>query len=285
MAEAKPDCTGKRFGRLVVLGKAEVVKKNGQSRRLWLLQCDCGKKIKIHRGDFDRSPLHRVSCGCARKDNSGVKPQNLTGKKFGNLTALKIIPDEQISPSDFSKVWLCKCDCGNLVEKSTKRLHLNYGLHCGKRNNFHIPYSNYPVCPNPIPKEVGDLIKKYLYLTNSKAWKNTDRELYKEQTEETRIDRLIRACWIIVYRKHKGDNISNIHEKRFIRKHLRYCQTDVYWQNKLEKNGGLGYDIFGKQKSIGSVMTNKKTLPSDCGIKDISQSKLFSILAINGKKV
>lgn len=53
------DLTGKRFGRLVVLKKAE-------RARYWLCLCDCGKKKEI-RNDHLRNKKIR-SCGCLAKE-------------------------------------------------------------------------------------------------------------------------------------------------------------------------------------------------------------------------
>lgn len=52
------DLTGKRFGNLVVIEKAE---KQGTSQ-LWLCKCDCGNLTKIRANGLVR--LGRDSCGC-----------------------------------------------------------------------------------------------------------------------------------------------------------------------------------------------------------------------------
>lgn len=57
------DLTGQRFGRLIVIKRAENVK----SRHIiWLCRCDCGKEVKTR-----WQPLlsgRTMSCGCYRKD-------------------------------------------------------------------------------------------------------------------------------------------------------------------------------------------------------------------------
>lgn len=260
VAIAKSDCTGQLFGYLTVLGQAEIIKdKSGKSRQLWLLECVCGKKFKTCRGNFDRKGGGQKSCGCMKykSGNLGVKPQKLSGKRFGNLVPIAIVPGLRISPTDHSKVWLCQCDCGRRVKKSTKRLNSGYSLHCGERNAFHIPYAKYPVAPKPYPSEAADLVAKYLHLTKEKYWHelqwgDTARERfdYSAETEDERVERLLRAAWIIVYRRRQGEIFGDLKEKRFIRKHLRYCQTDVYWRHKLEKTGGMAYDLLGKRKLL-----------------------------------
>lgn len=58
------DLTGQRFGRLVVLERAEN-SKNGQAR--WKCQCDCGN-VKIIQGNHLRQGTTK-SCGCLEKEN------------------------------------------------------------------------------------------------------------------------------------------------------------------------------------------------------------------------
>ena len=252
---AKPDCTGQKFGYLTVLGKAEIIKDRGKkSRRLWLLECVCGQKIKVPRESFDRLSGGQKSCGCMKyaHSNHRFNPQQLSGKRFGNLVAIAVIPGKRISPSDRSKVWLCQCDCGRRAKKSTKKLNSGVGLHCGERNLFHIPYANYPVAPIPYPPEAGKLVVKYLYLTTAKIWDrlqwgdlSKSKNNFTAEVEDERRDRLIRAAWIITYRRWNGESIGFLEEKRFIFKHLAHCQTDVYWRHKLHAGGGVAYNCLG----------------------------------------
>lgn len=38
---------------------------------------------------------------------------DITGQRFGRLTAIKLIPKEERTWSNKERAWLCKCDCGN----------------------------------------------------------------------------------------------------------------------------------------------------------------------------
>lgn len=40
---------------------------------------------------------------------------DITGQRFGRLTAIKLIPREERTWSNKERAWLCKCDCGNEV--------------------------------------------------------------------------------------------------------------------------------------------------------------------------
>ena len=54
--------------------------------------------------------------------------KDLTNKKFGKLTVIEKTDKRQ---DGGSIVWKCKCDCGNIVEISSKRLVNNINLSCG----------------------------------------------------------------------------------------------------------------------------------------------------------
>jgi hypothetical protein len=56
------DLTGKRFGRLTVIERAE----NHGKLPMWRCLCDCGKEIKVLGCNLRTN--HTQSCGCAQKD-------------------------------------------------------------------------------------------------------------------------------------------------------------------------------------------------------------------------
>lgn len=60
------DLTGKRFGRLTVLSRAEDYEKGTLRRIRWLCLCDCGK-TKVVRGSHLKSGAS-TSCGCYRDE-------------------------------------------------------------------------------------------------------------------------------------------------------------------------------------------------------------------------
>lgn len=63
------DLTGKRFGKLVVLGLDD----RGTRKTYWVCQCDCGK-VKSVRSDALQCGAIR-SCGCLKKEQNRI---NLT---------------------------------------------------------------------------------------------------------------------------------------------------------------------------------------------------------------
>lgn len=273
---------GQRFHRLTVLGTSELVDcysstRPSRRRRFWNLLCDCGKKTKLTKEDFVNGKSK--SCGCLKKERWRKlvrTPKDLTNQRFGCLVAIEI--DPSITPtekSDKSTRWVCQCDCGNQCVKSVRKLNKNLstarnasvsrqlkvtssfcptnwkganGLNCGDRQAHPEIYLHYPPTPTPYPKEASLIVQKYLHLTEAKYW--SDNPSWNAETVDERIDRLLRAAWIIVYRRQQGETFTIDKEKRYIRKSLRYAQTDVYWRHKIADYGGLAYDCLGNKKSI-----------------------------------
>lgn len=59
------DLTGRRFGRLVVIGEAPERHRTpgGQTIRQWVCQCDCGRRVTLLQGNLTKSHPQQ-SCGC-----------------------------------------------------------------------------------------------------------------------------------------------------------------------------------------------------------------------------
>lgn len=106
------DLTGKRYGRLVVIGRA----KNNGKRVMWRCRCDCGNE-KVVRADGLKCGSTR-SCGClgneVRLNNwkpynkSSVEDDDIVGKRFGKLTVLEYAGKDKHR----CKLFRCVCDCG-----------------------------------------------------------------------------------------------------------------------------------------------------------------------------
>ena len=101
------DYTGQKIGKWSVLSQAEGNDKiKRQAHKKWICQCECGS-VNTVTGET----LAKGNCkGCARcrrkKDKSGMR--------FGRLTVIK--DTGKTSGANNKTVWLCQCDCGNLVE-------------------------------------------------------------------------------------------------------------------------------------------------------------------------
>lgn len=108
----KYDLTGKRFGRLVVLQEGKQVESKFHKERTWVCKCDCGNIVTVRQGKLTQG--RTKSCGCYRKEVTSKRvTKDLTGKKFGLLTAIEPVGYEGRDGTKEYHVWLCKCDCGN----------------------------------------------------------------------------------------------------------------------------------------------------------------------------
>ena len=101
----KVDLTGQKFERLTVLYELPI-RKNGSI--VWHCKCDCGNECDVISASL-RS--HRTkSCGCLKQESDRKTKNNwidLTGQKFGHLTAIKKVESDKYGHTR----WECECDC------------------------------------------------------------------------------------------------------------------------------------------------------------------------------
>lgn len=121
--ECKNSLLGKRFGKLLVLKKGKI---DNNGHAYWICQCDCGNKKEINGSNLISG--YTQSCGCLHsKKTSELFFQDLTGLKFNKLTVLK-----RITPIGQHPIkWLCKCDCGTIIEVQGNNLKNNHTTSCG----------------------------------------------------------------------------------------------------------------------------------------------------------
>ena len=81
MRKLANDLTGKRFGRLTVIG----VEDNGKRKTYYACQCDCGN-VKVIRADALVSG-RTVSCGCKKKEQDRV---NLTANHSHKMSGTRL---------------------------------------------------------------------------------------------------------------------------------------------------------------------------------------------------
>ena len=118
------ELTGMRFGDLVVTGKAEGLQDRYYT---WHCRCDCGNEIVVNTKNLT---AHRTThCGCKSSTlrNSHQKPHDRTGKKYGALTALKMIGKSNSG----AFLWECECECGNHITVTAQQLQRNGIKDCG----------------------------------------------------------------------------------------------------------------------------------------------------------
>lgn len=115
------DLTGKRFGALQVLDRAE----NKNQNVFWNCKCDCGNYITLPSASLKKG---KKSCGCIKVLPSNFR--NLTNQRFGHLQVLRM--SEHIYSGKQSKItWECVCDCGNKVIVRGDALKSGSLISCG----------------------------------------------------------------------------------------------------------------------------------------------------------
>jgi hypothetical protein len=109
------DLTGQRFGKLLV---ERCAGSTITGQRLWICKCDCGGKTTATSSILNSG--HKLSCGCASFFD-------LTGKKFGMLSVIKIYPHRRKG----KVLWICHCDCGKETISGSANLRRGVSASCG----------------------------------------------------------------------------------------------------------------------------------------------------------
>ena len=122
---------GQTFNYLTVIGGPIIKRQGNKNRFYWECQCVCGNK-KLVRSDLLKNGSTK-SCGCYKnsilaKNNKERQILDLTGQKFGKLTAIKATEKRT---KDGRVIWKCKCDCGNECEVDTHSLKCGNTQSCG----------------------------------------------------------------------------------------------------------------------------------------------------------
>lgn len=119
----KRDLIGQRFGHLTVVNKTD---ERQDGYFLWCCQCDCGKEVLVNTKRLVRGTM--TSCGCVPKTTArnGRCAEDLTGRVFGELTALYRAPNQ-----NGRTYWFCRCSCGNEVILSARQLKSGQAKDCG----------------------------------------------------------------------------------------------------------------------------------------------------------
>jgi general stress protein YciG len=106
------DLTGRVFGRMTVIRRAEKPADRAQDGVYWLCVCECGREeVRAGNNLSDSASKGRdTSCEvCVPKLRADKKTIDLTGQTFGKLTAV-----EPATPPEgkTGRWWLFRCECG-----------------------------------------------------------------------------------------------------------------------------------------------------------------------------
>ena len=123
------DLTGKVFGELTVLHKAENQRKNGGV--WWTCRCSCGNLYDVSGTLLVKG--RRTDCGRENHEKN-YAASDIEGQKFNRLTAL--YPTKERDKKG-SVIWHCRCDCGNEIDVSYNTLVYSNMQSCGCRKKEH----------------------------------------------------------------------------------------------------------------------------------------------------
>ena len=141
--------TGNRYGRLVVIERAE----NKGKDTCWKCKCDCGNETIVRGTNLRDGSI--LSCGCYHldkcKEPKGPRiynnyltnepdeiplgeAENLRGQRFGKLMPLYRVKVESDQTCAF---WKCQCDCGNITTVRASALKSGKTTSCGCSTESH----------------------------------------------------------------------------------------------------------------------------------------------------
>ena len=122
------DLTGKRFGNLTVLSRADdYITPKGCHKTQWLCKCVCGKRI-ITLATHLKSG-HTSSCGCSHAKHIKFNRYDLSGEygigfATNNNTQFKFDLDDYDKIKDYT--WSCHTICGrNYISSTSKHIMLH----------------------------------------------------------------------------------------------------------------------------------------------------------------
>ena len=115
------DLAGLRIGKLTVMEPTEQRVRNAV---VWKCRCDCGNEILVESRRLKPGVIY--SCGCEKAPDPAGR--DLTGLRFGKLT---VLGKSGKKARDGNPYWLCRCECGNTIETTKRRLVTGSTSSCG----------------------------------------------------------------------------------------------------------------------------------------------------------
>lgn len=104
-----PDLTLRRFGHLVVLGRAD---SDAHGNALWSCKCDCGNEVKVRAAFLKRGQRFCTKQCPHHREHARL---HLEGQKFGRLTAIEFL---RMAPKGGKAIWRFECECGGATERA-----------------------------------------------------------------------------------------------------------------------------------------------------------------------
>ena len=109
----KVDKTGHRNRKSLIIGT------DPNDKRKWLCNCDCGNRFST----FKNFEIPR-SCGCSRH-----RIEIVVGSRYSHLV---VVEKAIFRKNSIGALWVCKCDCGKMVEVAGFNLENGDRVRCGR---------------------------------------------------------------------------------------------------------------------------------------------------------
>lgn len=138
---------GKRFGKLIVVGKSGV---NKHGNTLWICRCDCGNDSIVSNNNLQSG--NTKSCGCLRRANLNNAFKAIPieiGTRYGKLIVVKYAGRGKSGEI----LWYCRCDCGKQKITSSSSLKQGQVKSCGCLRKFHRGQSAFNAILHDMKKE------------------------------------------------------------------------------------------------------------------------------------
>jgi deoxycytidylate deaminase len=129
------DLCGKNFGDLKVLREGVgkfLGRKFPKKRRTYICLCACGNEVEVTAGNLSRG--NTTSCGCKFLKSTKYNFVDLTGQRFGFL---KVSKKSDVMTKTRGVLWVCECDCGNVVELASNALTSFNNVTCGDKKRHY----------------------------------------------------------------------------------------------------------------------------------------------------
>ena len=120
------DLSGQKYNMLTVV---ERIKIDGNPKTFWKCICDCGNETIVPAGDLKLGKVK--SCGCLKRSLEVSQVEDLTGQRFGKLTAIEMADWIYYPNGQRKATWKCACDCGNTTVAKAAYLKDGRKLSCG----------------------------------------------------------------------------------------------------------------------------------------------------------
>lgn len=118
--------TGQKYGQLTIICQGQL---SNKGKRTYKCRCSCGNVVDVIVGNV----LNGNTKTCGDHSKHHFRYKDLSGCKFGRLTALELAQDIVNSKGTHSTAWKCVCQCGNYTIKRYSSLVNGTTISCGCR--------------------------------------------------------------------------------------------------------------------------------------------------------